>query len=64
MNIYKRLFKMDLKMLEVRSSYNEAYKQFIDSMKKVSINTEKEWNKYEELRDDMIYNAWETVMVE
>jgi len=64
MNIYERLFKMDLKMLEVRSSYNEAYKQFINSMKKVSINTEKEWNKYEELRDDMIYNTWETIMVE
>ena len=57
--MYTRLFKTDLKMLEVRGrDWNDWIIKFVDRVKNYEVYTKEDWDKYQQVRDEFLDKVW------
>ena len=57
--MYTRLFKTDLKMLEVRGrDWNDWIIRFIERIKNYEVYTKEDWEKYQQIRDEFLEKVW------
>ena len=59
MNIYQRMFRMDLEMFKTRIELNTQYEGFYKHWEDFKITTKKEWEAFEKIKDNFIKNAWD-----
>lgn len=59
MNIYERMFRMDLEMFKTRIELNTKYERFYKHWKDFKITTKKEWEEFEKIKDNFITRVWE-----
>jgi len=59
MNIYQRMFRMDMEMFKIRLHLNELYEHFYKKRKDIKIDNEKDWINFQNIKDKYIENAWD-----
>lgn len=58
MNIYERMFRMDLAMLKVRQDINKNYERFCNFWEGIKIDNEKDYSIYQKSKERMMKYAW------